>query len=835
MANQNVKSIIIILALFVVGETYGQNKTADTNKRIENIIEQMTIEEKIDMLGGYNRFNLLPNERLGIPEIKMTDGPVGVRSINGEATAFPASIALAASWDKALVEKVGAAIGQETKAKGKQVILAPGMNIYRAPMCGRNFEYLGEDPYLSGEMAVAYINGVQKEGVIATAKHLVANNQEFDRHHTSSDMDERTLREIYLPAFKASVQKGKVGMVMTSYNPINGVQASNNNYLMNDILKGEWGFDGFVVSDWASTYDGIAAANAGLDLEMPNGKFMSRDTLLPAIKSGKLKVAVIDDKIRRILTVYERFGFLDEDVDLGEGKMNWEANKQTALEASSGSIVMLKNENDILPLKNVKSIAVIGPNGHPAVYRGGGSSEVQPKKAISIFEGLTALAEGIKVEFESGPVSKLIEGIAEQSKFYIYDNGKKVKGLIGEYFPNMNLEGKPSFTKIDPTIFFRWVYPIHDDFPTDFFSVRWTGKINVKESGQYKFMVSGDDGFRLFLDDKLVIDQWVDQAETQKTVLLDIEANKEYTVRLELYDNQGGCTARFGYYKVGSSSRVDELAKKSDVAIVCVGFHELLEGEASDRTFEISKEHIDLIKKVASINPNTVVVLFGGGNMKMTEFVNDIDGLLHVWYPGQEGGKAIAEIILGKVNPSGKLPVSFEKEWKDNATFDSYYDEDGDKRVFYKEGLFVGYRHFDKNPVEPLFPFGYGLSYTTFAFDNLNLEKKENGIQVSVEVTNSGDKAGAEVIQVYVSDLESSVVRPVKELKGFEKIFLQHGESKKVIISLSEDAFKFYDINTKSWVLENGEFEILVGNSSANILQKSKFNFDGSMRIEVSN
>ena len=829
MSNQIHVFIITFFALFITGCSNKQKKTNDVNKRIENIIAQMTIEEKIDMLGGYNRFNIRPNEHVGIPEIKMTDGPVGVRSINGEATAFPASIALAASWDRELVEKVGAAIGQETKAKGKHILLAPGMNIYRAPMTGRNFEYLGEDPYLSGEMAVSYIIGVQQEGVVATAKHFVANNQEYDRHHTSSDMDERTLREIYLPAFKACVQKGNVGIVMTAYNPINGIQASQHDYLINNILKGEWGFDGFVVSDWASVYDGVAAANAGLDLEMPDAKFMNSDTLLPAIESGKLKEEVIDDKIRRILRIYERFGFLDANTKQVSEEINWEANKQTALEAIRGSIVMLKNENNILPLGNVKSIAVLGPNGHPAVYRGGGSSEVKPKRTISVFEGLKELAVGLNIEYESGPVIKLTEGISKQSAFYTYDNSKKVKGLSGEYFANMNLEGAPYFTRIDPNIFFRWVYPIYDGFPTDFFSVRWTGKIKVNESGQYEFMVSGDDGFRLFIDDNLVIDQWRDQAETQKTVIIDIKAGKEYDIKLEFYDNQGGAAARLGYYKLGSSLKAVELAKKSDVAIVCVGFNELLEAEASDRTFEMGKEQIAFIKKIASVNPKTVVVLFGGGNMKMVDFIDNIDGLLHVWYPGQEGGKAIAEIILGQVNPSGKLPVSFEKEWKDNATFDSYYDEDGDKHVFYKEGIFIGYRHFDKSSVKPLFPFGYGLSYTAFTFDNLIVKKNKEGeatkVQVSVEITNSGKKAGAEVVQVYVSDLESSIVRPVKELKGFEKVFLQPGESKKVIISLSEDAFKFYDINTKSWVLENGEFEILVGNSSANILQKSKINF----------
>ncbi len=826
MRNQVVKYITIILALSISGCSNQQKHTAHADSEIENIINQMSIGEKIDMIGGYDRFNIRPNERLNIPEIKMTDGPLGVRSINGEATAFPASIALAASWDRKLVEKVGAAIAQEAKAKGKNILLAPGMNICRAPMDGRNFEYLGEDPYLSGEIAVSYINGVQKEGVVATAKHFVANNQEYDRHNTNSDMDERTLREIYLPAFKACVQKGHVGAVMTSYNPINGIHASENDYLINRILKKEWGFKGFVMSDWASTYNGVAAANAGLDLEMPYGKHMNRGTLLPAIKSGKLKKEVIDDKIRRILRIYKRFGFLDGNTQRVSKKINWAADKQIALEAARGSIVLLKNNNNILPLENVKSIAVLGPNGYPAVYRGGGSSEVNPKRTISVFEGLKELAKGGKVEFEAGPVNKLTEGISKLSAFYTYDNGKKVKGLTGEYFANMNLKGPPSFTRVDTNVFFRWVYPIHDGFPADFFSVRWTGKIKVRESGQYKFIVSGDDGFRLFIDNKLVIDQWRDQAETQKTAVINIKANKGYDIKFEFYDNQGPAAARLGYYKLGSSLKAEELAKKSDAAIVCVGFNELLEAEGSDRPFEMSKEQISFIKKIASINPKTVVVLFGGGNMKMLDFIDHIDGLLHAWYPGQEGGKAIAEIILGKVNPSGKLPVSFEKEWKDNATFDSYYDKDGDKHVFYKEGVFIGYRYFDKYPVEPLFHFGFGLSYTTFTFDKLIVKKIKAGkttkIQVSVEVTNTGDKAGAEVVQVYVGDLESSVVRPVKELKGFEKVFLQAGESRNVIISLPEDAFKFYDINAKSWVLEKGVFEILVGNSSANILQKSK-------------
>ncbi|MCK4827177.1 glycoside hydrolase family 3 C-terminal domain-containing protein, partial [bacterium] len=558
-------------------------ETADANKRIENIMNQMTIEEKIDMIGGYNRFSIRPNERLSIPEIKMTDGPLGVRNINGEATAFPASIALAASWDRELVEKVGAAIAQEARAKGKHILLAPGMNIYRAPMTGRNFEYLGEDPYLSGEMAVSYIIGVQKEGVVATAKHFVANNQEYDRHHTSSDMDERTLREIYLPAFKACVQKGNVGAVMTAYNPINGIHASQHDYLINKVLKEEWSFDGFVMSDWTSTYDGIAAANAGLDLEMPDAKYMNRDTLLPAIESGKLKEEVIDDKIRRILRVYERFGFLDDNVQRGSEEINWESNKLTALEAARGSVVMLKNEDEILPLENIKSIAVLGPNGHPAIYRGGGSSEVNPKRTISVFEGLKELAEGVKVEYESGSVIKLTKDISEQSEFYTYKNGQKVKGLTGKYYANMNMEGDPAFTRIDSHVFFHWTDPIQEGFPEDFFSVCWTGKIKVKESGQYTFMVSGDDGFRLFFDNKIVLDEWRDQSETQKNVILDLVARKEYDVLLEYYENQGGAAVSFGCRKLENTFAAELLAKKSNVAIVCVGFNEHNEGESRDR------------------------------------------------------------------------------------------------------------------------------------------------------------------------------------------------------------------------------------------------------------
>ena len=825
--------VLASMTVFAQSPDRYKDPKAPVEERVEDLLSKMTLEEKVDMLGGVESFYIRPNERLGIPKMKMADGPLGVRNY-GKATAFPAGIAFAASWNRELTQRYGEAVGKEARSKGVHIMLSPGVNIYRAPMCGRNFEYYGEDPYLASRMVVAYIQGVQSQGVVATVKHYAVNNQEYDRHNVSSDLDERTLREIYLPTFRAAVEEAHVGAVMNSYNLVNGVHASENEHLLKEILKGDWKFDGLVMSDWSSTYDGVAAANAGLDLEMPSGVHMNRDTLLPAIKAGKLNVATVDDKVRRMLRVMFRFGFFDRDqLDPSLPLYNPDS-RLVALRAAREGIVLLKNKGDILPLDRTKirSIAVIGPNAHPAVTGAGGSSLVQPFRAVSFLDGIIAASgDQIKVLYSPG-VSNDIESLFRTSEFLApSQTNELLRGLKGEYFANRDLSGTPAVTRVDRRIRFEWgeSAPMSGMPPNDF-SIRWTGKIRVDSDGEYQFFVQGDDGFRLFVNGQMIIDEWHDQAAKLKEAKLSLKAGTLADVKLEYYEHTGNAELSFGWSKVTPSKDAEavKLAARSDVAVVCVGFNASTEGEGFDRNFALSKEQNDLIQGVAKVNPKTIVVLTAGGNVAVSGWLDDVAGLLQTWYPGQEGGMALAEILFGDVNPSGKLPATFEKRWEDNATFNSYNAVD--KKITFKEGVFLGYRHFDAKNLEPQFPFGFGLSYTAFAYKNLRITPqtsvKKSIVSVSVDITNTGARPGAEVVELYVGDLHPKLPRPVKELKGFEKTWLKPGETKTATFELNESAFAFYDVPNKKWVAAPGVYDILIGSSSKDIKVMGQFTLE---------
>jgi len=827
--------LTIAILFFTINSIKAQYKPAYTNtslsfeERIADLVKRMTLEEKLQMIGGFNEFYIKPLERLNIPLIKMSDGPVGVRNY-GNSTAYPASIALASTWNIDLAYKYGQAIGKEAKAKDVNIMLGPAVNIHRAPMCGRNFEYLGEDPFLAGKIASSDVKGMQSEGVMATVKHYAANNQEYDRYSVSSDMEERTLQEIYLPAFKACVQEGKVACVMTSYNLINGVHASQNNHLINEILKKDWGFEGIVMSDWGSTYDGAAAANGGLDLEMPSGIHMNVDTLRLAIKTGKVSEEVINDKIRRMLRQYYRFNLMGN-TEASKANLNMEQVSKVALETAREGMVLLKNQDNILPLNEnkIKSIVVIGQNAHPAVTGGGGSSKINPLKEISILDGIKQIAGNTKVSyFEIAQCKMTKEAFHSGLFYYVDEKGKVIKGLRGEYFKNKDLEGKPDLIKTDHFVDFK--NDFGKDFPRENISARWTGKIKVTKASKYDFIVSGDDGYRLYIDNELVIDDWKDQGETANCKTMELIPEKEYTIKLEFYQARGDMVIRFGCAeKVDNMAKAFAAIKTCDVSVVCVGFNEQTEGEGFDRPYNLSDEQIKLIKDVYNLNKNIIVILNAGGNAGIADWIVNTKALLHAWYPGQEGGKAIAEILFGKVNPSGKLPISIEKRWEDNATFNSYYNKN--KKVYYSEGIFLGYRHFDKDNIKPLFPFGYGLSYTTFNYDNIKVNKvtfnKDENVEVTVHVTNTGQFDGSETIQLYVRDEMSSEPRPLKELKGFDKKFLKKGEGKDFKISLNKDAFSFFSSKQNKWIEEAGKFEIMVGSSSDDIKK--------SVEIEIKN
>ncbi len=809
-----------------------QDQGLSVEERVNDLLARMTLEERIDMLGGYEAFCIRGNERLGIPVIKMSDGPLGVRN-SGKATAFPAGIAFAATWHTDLMREYGEAVGREARSKGVHIMLSPGVNIHRVPMCGRNFEYFGEDPYLASRMAVAYILGVQSQGVAATVKHFAANNQEYARYTVSSDVNERTLREIYLPTFRAAVEEAQVGAVMTAYNLLNGVYCSENAHLLRTILKKEWGFDGFVMSDWGATDDAVAATNAGLDLEMPSGERMNRRNLLPAIKQGRVSLATIDDKIRRMLRIMFRFGWFDRPQTIESTPPHHPDSRAVALQAAREATVLLKNDRNLLPIdrNNISSIAVLGPNAHPAVTGGGGSSRVDPFRSVSFLDGVINLAgNSIRVYYSPGVVTDFTE-IFRGSEFWTLDEKKGlVRGLKGEYFANKVLSGVPILTRIDRSIFFRWGEGSPaNEAPADSFSVRWTGSLKVKAEGEYEFIVRGDDGYRLYVNDQLLIDNSRARPPRTRRGVLRLASDTLNDIKLEYVERRGNAEVAFGWSRRRSAreSEAVGLAAKADVALVCVGFNPETEGEDFDRPFELPDEQVELLREVANVNKNTIVVITAGGNVAMSGWIENVAGLLQVWYPGQEGGTALAEILFGEVNPSGKLPVSFEERWEDNACYNSYLDHDGDKRVAYSEGILLGYRHFDARGIEPMFPFGFGLSYTTFEYGNLSLSADRlrigQKLKVSFDITNTGIIEGADTPQLYVHDIESSEPRPLKELKGFAKVRLKPGETRKIEFEIDDRALSYFSLSRNAWFAEPGEFEIGIGSSSPDIRLRQRF------------
>lgn len=827
-------SLLVPIAFSVFAQTpaLSHQPSSEVERRVESILSQLTLEEKIDLLGGVDGFFIRDVPRLNWPRLKMADGPIGVRNF-GPATAFAGGVTLTATWNPSLAELVGTELGRDSRAKGVHFLLAPGVNINRAPMNGRNFEYFGEDPFLASRIAVGYIKGVQSQGVSATVKHFLGNNSEFDRHNTDSIIDERALREIYLPVFEAAVKEAHVGAIMDSYNLTNGQHMSQNKYLLTDVVKKEWGFDGLIMSDWSATYDGVAATNGGQDLEMPSGVFMNRKTLLPAIEHGQVSVATIDDKVRRILSTAVRFGWLDRSqTGLSIPRYNL-TGRQVALNTAREGITLLKNENSLLPLdkSKIKSILIIGPNAFPAVPVGGGSAEVQPFAAISFLEGLSNYpGSSFQVFYDRGvlPYSDL----AGATNFTTSEtNGQP--GLRAEYFDNLELKGAPVIARTEQHIDFGTAARLL--FPEQTQSSRWSGYYTPAESASYDIFVQTTrergGNYRLYVDDKLVIDNWtiLTALSDYRTLRLDARPHKivlEQTGRGE----RKALRLRMGIVRTGQfvSEDAKKLAAGVDVVVVAAGFDSESEAESVDRTFRLPLGQDELIREMTAANKKTIVVMTSGGSVDMNPWLDRVPALVEAWYPGQEGGTALAEILFGDVNPSGRLPVTFERRWEDNPVHDSYYPEAATKRVVYKEGVFVGYRGYEHNGTKPLFPFGFGLSYTSFKYSNLSVKPVANSdssgprYEVSFEVKNTGSREGADVAQVYVGPPQASVPRPAKELKGFAKVSLQPGETKKVTVTLDSRSLTYYDVNAKQWRADPGAFDVLVGRSSEQIELRGK-------------
>ena len=830
------KLIPVMLLVFVCAASLAAHSQSSSSDRIDEIVKKMSLEEKIDYIGGTGfAVRAMPN--LKLPPFEMSDGPMGVRSnVRFPSTVYAAGIGLAATWNKGLAERVGEGIGRDARARGINYMLGPGVNIYRSPRNGRNFEYFGEDPFLASTIAVGYISGMQRQGVSSTIKHFLANNNEFLRHDSDSVVDERALREIYLPTFEAAVRQAHVGAIMDSYNLINGTHATQNAYFNTDIVRKQWGFDGVMMSDWVATYDAVAAANNGLDLEMPTAAFMNRKNLLPAVQDGRVKETVIDEKVQRILHTAERFGWLDhEQTDLSLSKYN-QSNQEVALNAAREGIVLLKNDRQLLPLEKgkIKSILVVGPDAYPAQPTAGGSGAAIPFSTVSVLQGLSqALGSSATVYYEAGlPVFQELVGA---TSFMTEAQGGQ-PGLKLEKFDSGDLSGSPVGTQVVNRINnagFSWDNISDWDQALAILSAppkpqsrRWTGYYIAKQAGPYEFALqeAGEGGgARLYVDDKIVFDDWELARAFLQHAVVELSAGPHKLVAEDKQNSPIGGRLRLAIADERNlvSEAAKKLAKKADAVVVAVGFNRDSEGEGADRTFSLPIGQEALIKEMAVQNKNVIVSITSGGAIDTNAWLDQVPALIEGWYGGEQGGTALAEILTGEVNPSGHLPITFEKRAEDNPTFNNYYPEPGTRKVVYKEGIFVGYRGYEHDGIKPLFPFGYGLSYTTFRLSHLAVKDESTATAakyvVSFDVTNTGKRAGADVAQVYVSDTGDRVARPPKELKGFVKVNLKPGETQHVSVPLDTRSFAYFDTSSATWTAPAGTYKVQLGESSAKI------------------
>ena len=799
---------------------------------IDELLQQMTIEEKISMLAGADLWYSVAVPRLGIPQFKVTDGPNGARGAWGNmgptSVATPVGVALGATWNPDIVEKVGNVLADELKAKGAHILLAPTVNIHRTPIAGRNFECYSEDPFLSGVLASAYIRGIQSKGVGACIKHYVANDQEYERFSISSEVDERTLREIYLEPFRIAIRDANPWAVMSAYNRVNGVYACENDHTLLEILKGEWKYEGIVMSDWFGTYD-RDVPNSGLDLEMPGAaRWMSEEHVKRALDDGPLTEEALDDKVRRLLSVLEKASLFNNGQPQPERSENKPQHRRVIREAAREAIVLLKN-NGALPLKKVKSIAVIGPYAQTAQILGGGSSSVTPHYAISPFEGIKNRA-GDKIKVEAAPGCFIYKTLPPPDPQTLSTRDGR-RGLSLSLFNGTELSGEPVYRDVTTRVQYGWFEDTVPNVDQEAFSLRLEGLFTPQESGTHTLALAAVGWGKLYLDDKVLIDHSSDTDMAQQlTVELELEGGRAYPIKLEYYwkGDPRWRSLSFGHQPPHAKDTIAEavkLAKKSDVVVLIAGLTGEWESEGFDRVdMKLPGAQNELIERVAKANKNTIVVLNVGSPVEMP-WIDKVPVVVQLWYNSQEQGNALADVLFGDVNPSGKLPTTFPVRLQDNPAYINYPGENG--KVRYGEGIFVGYRYYDRKEIEPLFPFGHGLSYTTFEYSNLRLSAKSltpnELLKVRVDVTNTGKVAGKEVVQLYVRDVHCTVVRPEKELKAFRKVELAPGQTKTVTFTLDREAFWYFDVTRNEWATEPGDFEILIGASSRDIRLRETF------------
>jgi beta-glucosidase len=817
--------------------------------QVNTWMAELTAEEKIDLIGAGSSFGTKAIPRLGIPAVSMSDGPVGARNVS-PSIAYAGGIGLAATWDTDMARQVGEQLARDAKSRGAGFLLGPGVNIYRAPMNGRNFEYFGEDPFLASEIAVAYIEGVQSQGVVSTVKHFLGNNSEFARTTSDSIIGERTLREIYLPVFEAAVKQAHVGAIMDSYNLTNGTYMTANGYFNTEIAKKQWGFQGIVMSDWGAAHDGVTDANGGLDLEMPSPRNMNRTNLLAAIAAGTVQQSSIDDKVRRLLRLIALYHLGDDNsVDSNVSRYNQQG-RQVSYHSAQEGMVLLKNEGHLLPIDKqaVHTILVVGPDAHPAFSTGGGSGNVSSFASISYLQGISDAAldnPDVNVLYARG-----IPPLAQLANFtnFTTEAGGGAAGITRETFtagPDFKPEdfatAKPTTAVIERHINVPRVANVNQDGseqnPADTMTLgppvprgpvlatRYTGYFTPASAGLHDIFVQYGGPFRLLIDGAIVIDNLVIPRAVVNQATLHLSATPHKVV-FEIMPGMGfgrQAETRLGIALEGTSvdASAKAMAAAADLVVVAVGFNADLETEGADREFQLPPAQNELIRQMAAANKHTLVVVTSGGSVDASSWIDQVPALIEAWYPGEKGGAALADILFGAVDPSGRLPITWEGSLKDNpsaATY--YYTQPGTNKIEYKEGIFTGYRGYRHSGVKPLFPFGFGLSYTSFGYSDLLVKPSgaPGNYTASFTVTNTGDRAGADVAQLYISDTHAPGPRPAEELKGSARVVLKPGESRTQTITLTPRAFTYFDVEHKLWHADPGVFTVLVGRSSEDIV-----------------
>jgi beta-glucosidase len=769
---------------------------------IEDLVAALTVEEKVSLLAGEDMWHVPRVERLGIGRLKMSDGPIGARgaqAVGGPPSlCMPCGAALGATWDVELVEAVGEALGREAQAKGAHVLLGPTVNIQRFPLGGRHFESYSEDPYISAVLAAAYVRGVQSTGVGACVKHLVANDVEVDRFNIDCLVDERTLREVYLAPFEAAILGAGAWSVMGAYSRLNGPYCCEHPWLLTELLRDEWGWDGVVVSDWTATHSSAEALAAGLDIEMPGPPTHRGAKLVDAVAAGEVKADVLDTAVRRVLLLAERTGALGG-ADVEERYEDDPGRRALARAAAAASIVVLQNEDAVLPLdpSRLDRVAVIGPNAD-VVFQpmGGGSAEVTPPYVVTPLEGLRAALDGVEVVHEIGclPAGQFI--------------GIDGRDLVAPGFVAELVGGGPSGAEggVQTTTrsAFRWT--------TDVRGARVTATYRAPLTGEFGFELRGRGRMRLSVDGVVIVDGW-ERGERPPTGAVPMVHGRDYALLIEFESPPE--PVWFTGFRLGvrppwpedpREAAVDA-AINADAAIVVVGLTREVDTEGQDRAGMGLPDGQDaLVAAVAAANPRTIVVLNTGSPVAMP-WVDDVAAIIQLWYPGQEGGHALADILTGAAD-GGRLPCTFPVQVEDSPGFAGYPGTDG--ALPYEEGVFVGYRGFEAAVTAPLFPFGHGLSFTTFDYGAVTADRDG----ASVEVTNSGDRAGTAVVQLYVGDVDASVPRPAHELKGFARLRLEAGATGVAHFAFDDRTFAFWD---HGWKVEPGAFEISVGASATDL------------------